>query len=219
MEDSGPPTPAARALFSFGDTTILSSLDDLLAPRLSEAERGQLLDELRDRLYAGIGSEDVRQLHTAMVNRRDAPAEVILPHWNVKDPMVAFVSSWPPRGGEDTDLFVSKLKAAGFSSAQCVWTSLRRTSHTEDTIERWTPYLYGELRIWRPRLIIALGLEAASELLGDPGLRFKDVAGAVVWVGPWPILCTYSPAYATKSQKEQDFGADLAKAHHFCYGN
>ena len=206
-------------MFSFGDTQLLGSLEYLLRPRLSEAELGELFDELRTGLYAGVGSTDIRQLHTIMVNRKDAPGEVVRPHWNLLDPMIAFVSDWPAYAGDDVNMFVAKLKDAGFSSQQCVWTSLRRTTHSDDTAERWTSFLYAELRIWRPRLIVALGLPPAAELLGDPDLRFKDVAGAVVWIGPWPILCTYSPAYATNSNSVEEFGSHLAKAHRFCYGN
>lgn len=206
-------------MFSFGDTNLLASLEEALRPRLTSEELGEVFDQLRTRLYAGVGSGDIRQLHTVMVNRRDAPGEVTLPHWNIADPTVLFVSSWPPRGGDDTDLFIEKLRAAGFSSGQCAWTSLRRTSNEADTPDRWSSFLYSEIRIWRPRLVIALGLEPAAELLADPDLRFKDVAGAVVWIGPWPILCTYSPAYAQRSSSVDDFASDLVKAHRFCYGS
>jgi uracil-DNA glycosylase len=207
-----------RDLFSFGDTKLLSVLDEILAQWLNRAEVALILDELRDRLYAEITPTSIQKLHTALINTVHE-GEIQLPHWNIADPDVVFVGSLPYIGADYEQQFIDALIAAGFSSRQCAWTSVTRTVKTQNLDPgRWLPFLFAELRIWRPKLIVTLGAPPLSALLGEMTTVTK-ARGVIHWVGPWAVLPTYAPAYAVKANRFGDLTDDLLHAHSFAFGS
>jgi len=208
------PEPSWRALVSFGDTKILSVIDEVFSKWIPRAELTVALGELRDRLYADQDSSAIGALHAAM-KRVKSKGTVLLPHWNVTNPDVMFVGLTPPYG-EEPGIFVSALKEAGFSSRHCAWSWWMRTAHRDEEIDPWLPYLFGEIRIWKPKLICPLGAAAAAPLIGN--IKITEAHGAVHWLGPWAVMPIYSPTYAAKSSKVQALVQDLRSAHDFVFG-
>lgn len=204
---------SARTLFAFGDTRILSVIDEVFSKWIPREELSVALGELRDRLYAEVSSLDIHTLHTIM-SKVKSDRDVVLPSWNVQNPDVMLVSPYPPYGEEPT-ILVDCLKESGFSSRHCVWTWVNR-SGGDGGIEPWLPFLFHEIRIWRPKLIVGLGAGAVDPLLGE--VKMGEVHGVVHWMGPWAIMPCYSPTYAAKSSKINQLVSDLRGAHEFVFG-
>lgn len=222
-------------LFSFGDTQVLKHLDGILNNYVNKAESSNILDELRTKLLDGIAGQNnsansLRSLHAIVNKCRVCPhvePNPQLPKWNLSDPDVVFVLDYPIRGLDSDKFFVDQLKNAGFRSSRLAVTSTvrcfpgdknRRPPYPEEISNCSTRYLFNELRLLKPRLIVAAGNIPSSVLTGDK-LKITEERGSIFWIGPWPIMVVYSPAYAMRSEKQQsEFESDLKKANEFLYG-
>lgn len=222
-----------RALFSFGDTKMLEKLAEILPQYIPHhADVPVVLEELRSALYEGTredsASDQLRQLHTALAHCRKCPLmrpEPHQPHWNLSDPDVVFVADAPITGSPSDQHLFTALKQVGFRSARIAATSVtrclpkeRRNPNTAEISTCSTRFLFTELQLLRPKLIVALGGSAASVLLGTP-IKVTEEHGRTMWVGPWPILVTYSAGYATRTERAgADFRNDLQQAYTAVYG-
>jgi uracil-DNA glycosylase len=203
-------------IFRFGDTKVLSVIDQVLANWMPQAEKALALAELREHLFADTVSTSPQQLHT-LVNHVKTKGKVAKPYWNIQNPDVVFVSDVPPYG-KAGEVLAGCLKDSGFSSRHVAWTFWNRTGYDDEDISKWLPYTYAELRSWNPKLIVTLGAEASVQILGDI-TKLAEVRGVVHWVGPWPVMPTYSPLYADKAKRLDHLVQDLSRAHEFAYGN
>lgn len=222
-----------HALFSFGDTRLLQHLDEVLGEYINRAEAATVLATLREKLYADMaGHKDVtkslRGLHGAVTNCRVCPnvvADPQLPKWNLNDPDVAFVLDTPLQNGDPDKFFVNTLKEVGFRSARLMVTSVircrpdaNRQPAAEEVTACSTRYLFSELQLLQPKLIVALGGIPTSTILADK-IKITEVHGTIFWAGPWPILAAYSPAYAMRTERQQsEFKNDIQRAHEYLYG-
>lgn len=225
----------ARLLFSFGETRLLQELTAVLPKYVQHhGDVAVILDELRARLYEGIGGQAqpttaLRQLHTVVSHCRACPAmqpSPYLPHWNLVDPDVVFVFDVPlEQQGAANETFITALKEVGFRSGRIAATSVTRCAPQEhrmpageEVAECSTRYLFTELQLLKPKLIVACGRFAASVLLGHD-VKVTQEQGQILWVGPWPIAITTSPGYAARTTNNyRAFLADVQKAFAFTYG-
>lgn len=219
------PVGSNEVLFSFGDTRLLSKLDEILSDMLDPEQIAMVMDRLRAELYAGLSSTSIASLHTLIINYKTSNGDKPqLPHWNTASPDVVFVSDTPPRWGDTDAQFVEELKRVGFKSASCAWTSIVRynpedvSSLGSEEVGRWREFLFSELRIWKPKLIVALGAYATNTLLGE-GPKLAERQNIVHWLGPWAILPMYSYAYASNSNRLDAFRQGLDLGYKFCFGN
>jgi DNA polymerase len=89
-----------------------------------------------------------------------------------------------------------------------------------DEVEACRPYLDQQIRLVRPRLILALGRIAAQRLLGTEAPLSK-LRGPLYEYGSekTPLLITYHPAYLLRSPGEKAKSwADLKRVHQFLAG-
>ncbi len=90
---------------------------------------------------------------------------------------------------------------------------------TDDEMEACSPYLWRQLAIIRPKLIVALGRPASQTLLGSKEAmgrlrgRFHDFPGSHIperGLGPARVMPTYHPAYLLRNpDAKKDVWADL----------
>jgi len=214
----------SRILFSFGDTRMIEKLYGILEEHLAPEQIVLILDRLREELLSGTRSQSIQDLHTIILNTKLTKTKPTLPSWNIKNPDIVFVSENPPLWGDDDKSFVEMLKNQGFSSKLCAWTSVIRywpeksVKITDEEKERWNDFLFSELRIWRPKLIIPIGSYATSIFLGEE-LKFGDRQGNLYWVGPWSLLPLYSYSYSIRANKIDLFKQGLEQAYKFCFGD
>jgi DNA polymerase len=86
-----------------------------------------------------------------------------------------------------------------------------------DEVEACRPYLDQQIRLVKPRLIVALGRIAAQRLLSTDAPLSK-LRGPLYEYGPehTPLLITYHPAYLLRSPGEKAKSwADLKRVHQF----
>jgi len=89
-----------------------------------------------------------------------------------------------------------------------------------DEVEACRPYLDQQIRLVKPKLIVALGRIAAQRLLGTDAPLSK-LRGPVHEYGPerTPLLITYHPAYLLRSPGEKAKSwADLKRVHQLLNG-
>lgn len=89
-----------------------------------------------------------------------------------------------------------------------------------DEVEACRPYLDQQIRLVKPKLIVALGRIAAQRLLGTDAPLSK-LRGPVHEYGPdkTPLLITYHPAYLLRSPGEKAKSwADLKRVHQLLAG-
>lgn len=221
----------ARDLLSYGDVTLLHRLEPILRPHLNATQLQKVLDDLRIDLLSGDRghvnrTKALRELHRIVKNCRRCPEvqpEPHLPHWNLIDPDVAFVFDSPLRPTDGGTLFIDTLKDVGFRSSDVIATSVTRCltpgrAPNEQEIQKCAShFLFRELQLLRPKLVVALGGIATTVLTGSE-LKITEERGTIFWIGPWPLLATYSPAYAQRSgYNTDDFRNDISTAYRFVY--
>jgi DNA polymerase len=89
-----------------------------------------------------------------------------------------------------------------------------------DEVEACRPYLDQQIRLVKPKLIVALGRVAAQRLLSTDAPLSK-LRGPLYEYGPehTPLLITYHPAYLLRSPGEKAKSwADLKRVHQFLAG-
>jgi len=232
LEEVGDSKP--RDMFAFGESELLQKLHSILPEYVQHyTDTTVILSELRSQLYDGTQghldrSSSLRQLHTVLTHCRKCPLmipEPSLPNWNRLDPDVAFVTESPLYGGDGDQLFIDTMKDVGFKSSHVIATSVvrcepknRRTLESDEVSNCSTRFLFNELQLLQPKLIVPLGSLAASVLLGDP-IKITQDRGSVFWVGAWPILPSFSPGYALRAKRTTDeFASDIRQAYEFVYG-
>lgn len=219
--------PELRIPLAYGDSKILELLCEKLQNYMDQADIQVLLSQLRGELYAEIGEDSARMLHSIVKNchRCTGVEQPKLPSWNVVDPDVLIVAESPITKGDSVNLLANSLKVAGFSSSRLCLTYLNRCKtkenrkHTTEEISNCLPYLQAEIQILRPKLVLTLGLTATSALLGAD-IQLSEERGKIHWLGPWPIMPVYTPAYILNGAKhlKETWTGDIKTAYEFVYG-
>lgn len=221
---AAPPT-TSRLPFSFGDTHLLEYLAEILPKYLHGADAQMVLEDLRLKLIEGSSDVNLRHLHSVIRHCRRCPEvepSPQLPIWNVANPDVVFVAEnmiLPPKAGT---YFVEALERNGYTSRHTTLTAVTRCplgprSPNQLEIQNCSKYLFSELQVLAPKLIIPLGNTAASVLVGET--RITEDHGRIYWIGPWAIMPTYAPAYVLNRDLQVGFEADLKRARNFVYGS
>jgi len=210
--------------FALNDTKLLKELSDILPIyNIDQADIQVILEVLRDRIVKDSNNESLRDLHALTLNCKRCPAlkNPLLPVGNFTDPDVVFVSDqsesdWPDR-------LSSICIANGIDLSRALLTfSVRCNSNTgrppsSNERENCSGYLFSELQLLSPKLIIPMGVSVASAFI-DP-LKISEDHGKIFWTGPWAIMPVYSIGYLFKKESaEQDFNQDIIKANRFLYG-
>ena len=228
VQDALGEAPRGRGAVAFGDTQIFAALAGILPDYLDKADVAMIFDRIRTHLYEGLDYGDLRSLHTTVRHCRVCPNVVPdpqLPTWNRVNPDVVFVMDVPWRGGPIDQYFAGLLQAVGFKSRRICYTSVvrcfpqdKRAPAPDEVANCSSRYLYNELQLMTPKLIVACGGLPAGVLLGEP-IAVTEARGNTYWLGPWPVLVTVSPAFARRAPRGgENLATDLQTAYTFTYG-
>jgi len=217
-----------KLAFSFGQDRLFEVLSDKLENYIPRADVSLVLDDLREEVYSYTGDDSIREVHSIIKNCKKCPNLVLdraLPAWNKTDPDIVLINERPTVSKEEGQLLVKGLQKAGFKSTLAGMTFVNRCStkgnakYSQEEVSNCSSFLFTELQLLRPKLIVPLGLAATQVLLGGD-LQLKDVKGKICWLGPWAIMPSFSPAYILRAEggAADSFNADLQVAHKFIYG-
>lgn len=194
---------------------------------LAHPDMQMVMDDLRTELYAGISAPPLNELHSVSLNcirckEVIEPNSQTLPKWNVTDPDLLLIAETPSFGDDASTLLVEALKESGFSSTRVGLTYINRCrlrsgmKFSAEHMRNCSTYLFPEIQILQPKVIMTLGLIPFSTFFGSA--KLASVRGNSIWLGPWHFLPTYSPGFAASRNRAGDFKADIARAYGICYG-
>lgn len=118
------------------------------------------------------------------------------------------------------DLVWQHVEAAGIIRHRVALTGATRCSGavTSEDIGRCSEHLITEIEVLQPELIVTLGSVATQVLLRTKA-TINQTRGKVWWLGPWPVLPTFSLGYAARGGRaEGDLKIDLSLAKRFLDG-
>ncbi len=213
---------------SYGDSRLLGYLADTLANHLTNDKRQEVLTDLRIKLTSTKSNVSLKELWTATQHctkclNFSQPAS--LPVGKTSSPDIVFVHDNVPSGDGQYEQFLSSLmlNETMISLDKCVHTGLLRCKPTikldsfDQPIKNCSSYLYSEIELFAPKLIITLGSQTTKAFLGNQ-TRITSDHGRVFWLGPWAIMPTYSIAHAMRTDTNTShLVADLQYASVFCY--
>lgn len=221
------PQPHSISKIPFGiyDTELLQRLSTLLGQTsLHQGDIQMILDDLRDTLLVNINNGSLVDLHSLTLNCKRCLTlkDAQLPLGNLSDPDVVFVSdrpesAWPEKLLELLDQAdISIDRVALTFVVRCSSITKRLPSSTE--VGNCSNYLYTELQLLSPKLIVPMGSSATSAFI-DP-LKISEEHGTIFWIGPWAMMPVYGLGYLyQKDYAEKELLADLHKIKTFLYGN
>jgi uracil-DNA glycosylase family 4 len=214
--------PSSGMHLGFAESDLMSLVYDKLTNHFPESSLNSFFQEFRSDLVARKVSLSIKDLHTVTRNCRKCSlsSTAELPKWNVTDPDVLIILESPNIQSDAVDLLVSKVKSSGFTSSQLCLTYVNRCpkpgKYENNEIINCSPYLHTEIQILNPKVIVPMGSLVTSVLLNSD-IKIKDYRGNLMWLGYWPIVPTYSPAYALRSGASalQNFENDLSYVYKF----
>ena len=224
-EKDHPFSPKSGLYLGFGETDLLQTLYNNLSTTVNESSLVKAFKDLRTDILSRKASFKITDLHTVVKNCKKCEFQGVvpeLPKWNVDNPDVLFVIDSPNIQQESVNFFLKSLKDAEFKSSNVCLTYVNRcpirNKFSNQEIINCAPYLHTEIQLMNPKLIVTLGSLPASVLFGLE-LKIKEYRGNINWLGYWPILSTYSPAYAVKAGQLvcDQFLSDIKTAHTFVY--
>lgn len=226
VERTPPPQSYLNKIpFAIYDTDLINVLCSALEKTdLHQGDIQILLDELRSSLTKNLDIGTLPNIHSLTLNCKRCPAlaGAHLPIGNIVDPDIIFVSEYPI--DEWPKDLLSYLEESGISVGRAMITFITRCGSTNNRkvesieISNCSTYLYSEIQLLSPKLIIPLG-SISTSLFIDP-FKISDNHGIIHWSGPWAIMPIYSLAYLSRKENaEKEFLLDLNKARQFLYGS
>jgi uracil-DNA glycosylase len=212
--------------FTYGDSQLIEKLFALLTVHGISPEKAQ---EIKDTLVTTLQSQikhttlsDIHKLSTKCVACPDMNHDASLPKWNRESPSVLFILESPDCLSTDgRKLFIDSLVRNKFQTSWCATTYLTRCTKSGDVdgeeIARCsTSYLFNEIQMMRPRVIVPMGATATKIFLGlDIKLTELVAQPTPIWLGPWCLVPCMSPNYAANPNVRQSkaFNLILKKVH------
>jgi uracil-DNA glycosylase family 4 len=211
LSDTTSPHPfgGSASYLGLAETDLMQVLHERLSKRFIDEYINDIFQESRTDFLSRKISTSIKDVHTITKNCKkcaiDSNAE--LPKWNVQNPDIAVVVDSPSISPEAISLMVTSFKKAGLSSDKLCLTYVNRCpvkrKYENSEVINCSPYLHLELQLLNPKLILCLGGVPSSVLFGTE-MKIKTVRGQVMWLGYWPIMTTYSPAYVLKSSSFEE---------------
>ncbi len=191
--------------------------------------------EDREKLYRALVEEIVNCRKCPLHRFRKNP----VPGEGPLDAKIMFVGEAPGKTEDETgrpfvgaagSLLTKLIEAAGLERNRVYITNIVKCrppgnrDPTDEEVEACTPYLWRQVRIIRPRVIVALGRHAGRVLFRRAGLEWKTITAhhgrvyeAVIEGVPVKIIPTYHPAAALykpplRKVLEEDFRRAVAEA-------
>ncbi len=215
--------PKSGLHLGFMETELLEIVYNNLTGLIHDSALTTLFKDIRSEILSRKVNYKIKDFHTVTKNCNKCDIGSIspeLPKWNVTNPDVLFIIDSPNMQQEAITLFLKALKQAGFDSSKVCLTYVNRCpvkrKFTNQEIFNCSPYLHTEIQLLNPKLIVTLGSLPAYTLFGSE-IKIKEYRGNISWLGYWPIITTYSPAYALKAGQSvaDHLLSDIKTAHTF----
>jgi uracil-DNA glycosylase family 4 len=193
--------PFAKVHLGIGESDLLSIIYDKFSKKITGSELNEIFQEVRKEIVSRKTPNTLQELHTITRNCTKCSLNVApeLPKWNTKDPSVVVVAENPAIQQDAVSLLVDAAKKASFASEDLCLTYVNRCpvpkKFSSQEVLNCSPYLHNEINLLNPKLILTLGATSASVIFGNE-VKLKNYRGKINWLGYWPVLSTYSPAYA-----------------------
>lgn len=214
--------------FGLGDTSLFELFHAEISKVYTEDKTIEILDRVREQYVSQYKTSDFNTLHTLIKHCKKCPAmrhDPIPPLGNSVDPDIVFVYDRPIYSGDTFKAWHDILQDIGFDKTKLFHTAIARCTPVDkrnfstDEISMCTKsYLFNEIQLLSPKLIILSGLSSAKVFLGDIE-TLNDHRGSIHWLGPWALMPVHSFSYAEKSGQNAVIGLhnDLKTAYNFCY--
>lgn len=223
--EGGVERPLPLTLMNMG---LFATTAELVHKYLAEPDAVIFLDELRHRMVEGLDRGTPKQLYTQVthcVRCSDVERPPCLPINGQHSPDLLVVHELPFRGQGVENKLVEALTTVGFDPKRVMHTSIVRCdpntvrAANEEEIANCTPYLFAEIQLCMPKLVLLLGAKPLQVFLGED-LKITQERGKVFWLGQWAMLPSLSLGYiARRAEKEYEvFLQDLKTAFTYCYG-
>jgi uracil-DNA glycosylase family 4 len=217
--------PFSDFYLGLGESDLLSIIHQKLSKKIIESDLNEIFQDVKSDILSRKSKLTLKNLHTLTKNcdKCNLAIHTELPKWNVKDPQVIIVAEHPNIQPEAIDLIVNSAKSAGFTSNDLCLTFVNRCpikrKFEDKEILNCSPYLHSEIQLLNPKLVVTLGALPSSVLFGT-SIKIRKYRGNITWLGYWPIMVTYSPAYALKSGESSSeiFSQDFVRAFNFVKG-
>lgn len=210
---------------------FLETLWESLSHRVSIEKAQEVILDIRDSVNSDVDREaELKSLHSRIKNCTkctDVSHTPKMPMWNLHNPDVLFIVDSPSIPESGVKLFIQTLKENDFSASQCALTYVNRCpskssdhKYSKESISKCSWYLFSEIELLRPKLIVALGVGPGSIMCGAD-IKIMDERNKIIWINNWPIIITYSPAYVSKSNSNlvtNNFKQDFKTIHTFIHG-
>ncbi len=215
--------PKSGLHLGFMETELLEIVYNNLTGLIHDSALTTLFKDIRSEILSRKVNYKIKDFHTVTKNCNKCDVGSIspeLPKWNVTNPDVLFIIDSPNMQQEAITLFLKALKQAGFDSSKVCLTYVNRCpvkrKFTNQEVFNCSPYLHTEIQLLNPKLIVTLGSLPAYTLFGSE-IKIKEYRGNISWLGYWPIITTYSPAYALKAGQSvaDHLLSDIKTAHTF----
>lgn len=202
--------PSAAVALGFGDSTLLENLYGVLVANGVSSEKAQdIKADLIRKLYSPVKAASLKAVHGATQRCTLCPNmrhDASLPAWNASDPKAVFIVESPDAMTEaGKKVFLNHLAASGFSAETSCCTYVTRCTKAgkieQGEVENCSRlYLFTELQMMRPSVIIPMGALATKVLLGpDAKITELAVKPDPIWLGPWCVMPTLGPNHIANS--------------------
>ena len=227
LDDSVAPIDRAYGQLGFMESQVIESIFTAFENRIGQTDLINIIRDSRIPVISVQNNFKITDLHTVTHNCRKCQSQLSvdpqLPKWNVTNPDVVFIMDSPSLNQQASALFISALKAAGFSSDKVCLTYLVRcpvnsTTFDQTIVDNCSNYLHQEIQLMNPKLVVPVGNNALKVFFGADA-TIKTYKGKITWLGSWPIFPVYSLLYILKAGAtvEENFQADMLQAYQFCY--
>jgi len=146
---------------------------------------------------------------------------------NLVNPDVVFVYDRPLFSTDAFRKWNDLLKEVGFQNenvahtcvTRCLPSQKNQSLSNDVVLQCAKSYLFTELQLLSPKLIVVCGLVPTKVFLGDVD-TLNSHKGTVHWLGPWPIMPVHTMVYSEKSGPAalKNLQSDIQTAYNFCYG-
>lgn len=217
---------------TFLETDLYQRLFQLLQKYIPVPEVNLVLHELRQSFYNGFTSISPQTFYSLLNACKKCASTTLtidpqLPAWNRANPDLLILAENPLSIHSHIDKMTSHLKKSGFSSATCCLTYVTRCPSqaiNSQIVKNCLPYLYTEIAILNPKLILTLGSAAYSAITGDPNPSLIDIKSIPKWFGSLLVIpeVSYGWAYHKKEKYDtidENYISTYTQAYKILYGS
>lgn len=187
----------------------LQAIFDVCLADLGQAKAFEILSLVRNQVISTPVARTSKQLHIEVSHCSrctQTSSRPFLPLGNSTNPKIVFVHEFPTFTNSNLfNGFQEEIEKAQILQSNCLHTSITRCQFdskklpTDTEINNCFPYLYEELELYKPQVIVLIGANVASYLLGAD-TKIMEERGMPIIIGPWCLYPTISFSHASRDE-------------------